>query len=239
MATCLRCKKQKTLIKAHIIPEAFWNLPDQSVGPMAMVSNSVNWKTKPSPIGPYDKQILCEQCDGSIGLLDQHAAENLLRDKSKTRYQNDIVGLYHYKNANAQIIISFIASLVWRASISSHHFFKRVSLGPYETKFFDLQEKGSPIELEESIIINEYDQDTPIMDPHMSRIEGLKTLAFQAERFLFHIKIDQRSFSPELKQVTLHPNREVISFVKSWEESKQKEAMLKIVSGLSKPKFWK
>jgi hypothetical protein len=226
-------------VKAHVIPKAFWNLPDQSAGPLAMVSNSSGWKTKPSRIGPYDEGILCEECDGIIGLLDQHAAENLLRDKSKTRYQYDVAGLLHYKKASAQIVISFIASLAWRASISSHQFFDRVSLGPYESKFFDLAENGKQIDLEESIVIMEYDQDTPIMDPHMSRIEDLKTLAFQAERFLFHIKVDQRSFSQELKQMTLHPNREVISLVKNWQESKQRDAMLKIVERISKPKFWK
>jgi hypothetical protein len=239
LAICRRCNKSKTLVKAHVIPRAFWNLPEQSAGPLAMVSNSPGWKIKPSRIGPYDTGILCEECDGIIGLLDQHAAENLLRDKSRTRYQNDIAGLYHYKNASAQIVISFIASLAWRASISSHHFFERVNLGPYESKFFELTDKGKQFELEESIIVMEYDQETPIMDPHMSRIEGLKILSFQTERFLFQIKVDQRPFSQELKQVTLHPSRKVISLVKNWEESKQKEALSKIVAGISKPKFWK
>jgi hypothetical protein len=239
MTTCRRCQQEKKLIKAHIIPEAFWNLPDQSAGPLAMISNIANRKPKPSPIGPYDTGILCEQCDGVVGLLDQHAIENLLRDKAKERYQNDIADLYHYRNARAKIIIPFIASVAWRASISTHDFFKRVSLGPYESKLFELMEGGSPAELEDSIIINEYDQDTPIMDSHMSRIEGLKTLALQAERFLFHIKVDQRPFSSELKLVTLNPNREVMSLVKSWDESKQKLVMSKILAGMSKPKFWK
>lgn len=206
---------------------------------MAMISNSAKWNAKPSPIGPYDNGILCEQCDGIIGLLDQHATENLLRDKSKTLYQNDLAGLYHYKKADSQIIISFVASLVWRASISSHNFFERVNLGPYEIKFFELLENLNPIELQESIIVIEYDQVTPVMDPHMSRIEGLRTLSLQAERFLFHIKVDQRSFSNDLRQVTLHPDRAVVSLVKSWDESRQKEAMLKITAGMAKPKFWK
>ncbi len=238
MPTCRRCQHHKPLIKAHIIPEAFWNLPDQAAGPMAMVSNTANWRARPSPIGPYDKEILCETCDGTIGKLDQHAVEHLLRNKSKTSYQNDIVGLYHYKSASPKQIISFVASLAWRASISRHNFFSRVNLGPFENKFFELMETGNSIVLEDSIIINEYDQDTPTADPHMSRIEGVNILSIQAERFLFHIKIDQRPFVGNLNMMTLHPDRPVISMLKNWNNSKQKNALMNMMKGITKPRFW-
>ena len=116
MALCKRCKTDKALVKAHIIPKAFWKIPDQKLGPLAMVSNLPGWRTTPSPIGPYDETILCEECDGFIGRFDQHATENLLRDRSNSKYQDDLFGLYRYQKADPKLIISFVASLAWRAS---------------------------------------------------------------------------------------------------------------------------
>ena len=239
LAICKLCGKDKELVKAHIIPKAFWNLPDQAAGPLAMVSNEPGWKTTPSRIGPYDESILCESCDGEIGKLDQHAVETFLRDKRKLSYQSNIHGLYVYPDANSQLIISFVTSLAWRASVSMHSFFSRVSLGPFESQFLQTFTTGNVGNLQESIVVMEYDQETPVMDPHMSRIEGIKVLAFQAERFLFQIKVDQRSFPDHFKLFALQSNRPVLSLLKKWDESRQRDAMLAIVKDMQRPKFWR
>jgi hypothetical protein len=125
---CCLCRENHWLIKAHIIPRTFWPLDG---GTPKLLSNKSGVFPSRSPQGVYDT-ILCEDCDGKVlGLLDQHAAETLLCGKPQALDTSTEIG-NRYPEADPQKIRLFAAAVAWRASVSKHGFFARISLGPYE-----------------------------------------------------------------------------------------------------------
>lgn len=239
MPVCQRCGIDKKLVAAHIVPKVFWGLPPQEAGSLAIVSDSDGWRTKRSPAGIYDENILCSSCDEFIGTFDQHGAENLLRGGSQRRQIGPDLVCREYSTAQANQIIRFMCSVLWRAAISKNSFYSRIDLGPYLSMVrnaFENQNCNGSLEF----IIEEFDKDSiPQMDPFMSRIETRRVATVFANRFLFHIKLDQQTFSSEMKKIAIQNGRPVITTIKNWETSKHRLVMYDLVKDLERPKFWK
>jgi hypothetical protein len=79
MATCKLCGHERKLIKAHIIPESFLALPTSDEGSAKILSSIKSVYPKTTRTGIYDDSILCQRCDGELGIFDQHAAEALIK----------------------------------------------------------------------------------------------------------------------------------------------------------------
>lgn len=132
MPTCKLCGNDRKLIDAHIIPRAFWRLPPAGEDAAKILSNSKGVHPRRMLEGVYDPNILCGECDGQLGKLDQHAAESLLHARpDNIKGFRQLMGR-RYEEADPARLRLFIASVAWRAPISHQTFFARVSLGPYE-----------------------------------------------------------------------------------------------------------
>lgn len=59
---CKGCGSDKKLIKAHIIPESFFAGLKTPGNHLLMVSDTLKYP-KRAPLGPYDKEILCHDCE--------------------------------------------------------------------------------------------------------------------------------------------------------------------------------
>ena len=243
MPQCSLCEKQRELVKSHIIPRAFWRLRDDGrtplTGPIAVINN-VDLRLEPSRLGPYDNTILCEECDGFLGRLDQHAAEKLVN--GTRHFHARVLGLeiLQYPEADAIVLTRFLASVAWRASKSRHKYFKRVDLGRYESEFKDIfyRHRNQIPKLE--CIIAEYDRaEVPQLDPAYTRMEGVRFLVVYANRFIFYLKIDKQPAPPEFRGLALTSGKPVLSMVRSWRSSKEARIMNKIVVAMPTPRFWK
>lgn len=243
MSTCRPCKNPRPLVESHIIPKSFWPLKDDNrsplIGPLAIVDN-VNFRPEPSRKGPYDKTILCEECDVALGQLDQHAAEKLLRGKRHSVVQLFGCRVLRYPDANPDIIIKFLASVAWRASKSSYKYFDRVKLGPYEDqlkKIFDWQANDRQ-SLE--CMIAEFDQaDVPQLNPTYTRLAGIRFLVLYANRFIFYLKVDKKPTPSDLQGLMLKEGRPVHSLVMTWSLLKEAKIMKKLAIKMPSPSFWK
>jgi hypothetical protein len=232
MPTCKLCKNDRKLISAHIIPRAFYAPPSPEGAAKILANKEGTWPRK-APIGVYDASILCEDCDGALGKLDQHAAEQLLQGKPTKEVMagaNQQVVARYYGNADASKMLLFIASIIWRASISSHEFFSRVELGPYE----DILRSMLLGHAEESdrvdAILAEFDTPAaPILDPHSTRFAGVNFWVVYASRYVLYLKLDRRGVPDPFAELALRRASEVISTVRSWEGSKELSVMQKIV----------
>ena len=81
---CKGCGEDKKLIKAHIIPEAFFmGLRFGNDEVPLIISGKSGEHPKRSPIGEYDKNILCHDCEGVFQKLDDYGARVLLEKKFK------------------------------------------------------------------------------------------------------------------------------------------------------------
>lgn len=232
MATCRLCGKDKKLIRAHVIPEALLALPSGDDEPAKILSNTPGVHPKRTLTGVYDSNILCEPCDGELGKLDQHAVENILRSTNvvDVRLGNKVMAR-EYRDADPEQVSKFIASVLWRASISSHNFFNRVKLGPYEEKIRSALLDAKQDDPSVRMLLAEFDKaDVSILNPHQTRTDGVRFWVIYASRFILYTKTDQQGAPSDLSQLTLTKGRAVTSIVRNWEGSKEYPLIARIAA---------
>jgi hypothetical protein len=239
MTECRMCKVEKNLVKAHIVPRAFQmhaSLPEET--PRVFSSNPAR-HPKRSPIGAYDPKILCSECDGNLGKLDQYASETLLSGQRR-RVDNQIDGTiagYEYGSADPIRLAAFVASVAWRASISNRDEFTAISLGPYEERVMRaLQADAFTLPQGVSIVLAEWDRDdVPQLYPHEHRFNGARTWLFYADRFIFYVKVAKTPFLSPFRDAELRPDSPVRTFVRNWTDSRERELMSSIVQRAPNP----
>jgi hypothetical protein len=242
LGICKLCGQSKNLIKAHIIPEAFFKLSKQNQAPMALIGAGPGGISIKSPLGPYDQNILCEPCDCKIlNEFDEHAIKTMLNSSNKVKLRRNDMQFIAYKDADPNLIQKFVASVIWRAAVSSHLFYRQVKLGPYEAILRNYILGHGSFELNRSILVVEYDfhLELPTTGPFNSKIDNLNLLRLQANRFEFYLKLDQRPFPSVWADVCIEQNKEIQSCLTDWPSSPHFKQMKEIVNKKKRPKFWK
>jgi len=138
-SVCRLCLQEKKLIKAHIIPEHFFNSLYDEKGQYIEVhmNEDKSESTKKRFKGIWDKTILCGDCDNSVlGKLDDYAAKIFWGYRNQelkfTDFQRPDQPLVQWRTAygiDTTRIKLFFLSLLWRADISKNIFFEDVNLG--------------------------------------------------------------------------------------------------------------
>jgi hypothetical protein len=78
MALCRMCSNDRKLIRAHVIPEAFFRVQRADGEPTFLITNTVGQYPKRAPIGVYDEGILCGDCENSFQAIDDYGIKVLL-----------------------------------------------------------------------------------------------------------------------------------------------------------------
>ena len=132
---CRLCGKDRRLVSSHIIPKSVVRQWTGCEGYYLVIGQKPY--SKRLRYGHTDSGILWEACEQSLGQYDEVGAEFFrLVGNFKKRLATGIVN--GRKRAFTEIefdgtaLLSFILSVVWRASVCSLDFFKGVSLGPLE-----------------------------------------------------------------------------------------------------------
>lgn len=230
---CHLCLKDRKLIKSHIIPESFF-LPLRSGKRVPVIhSNTPGVYPKRSPIGIYDKSILCSKCDSLIGEWDNYAQQLLLKD-----FAEDLAVLYGTKKVAYKIdsfnyhkLKLFFVSILWRASISNHYFYKRVKLGSYQSIARKMIMENDPGSAELfSVVIAKFSNPkvTSILDPHPDRIDGIKSYRFYMTGFVVHIKVDKRNYPALWKKFYIREGHPLWIILKDLHNSKDGQMMKQI-----------
>lgn len=81
-------------------------------------------------LGVYDPRILCRDCDGKLGDLDNYALWVCRRFPAEHTIRGD--GLFEMRDIDGDRFAMFVLSVLWRASITTRIEFAKVSLGSYE-----------------------------------------------------------------------------------------------------------
>lgn len=130
---CIFCLETKELLKAHIIPDAFFKSLKSSAGKPAIRLDDSPFRKK-APKGEYDDKILCKGCEKDhFEKLDDYAIKLLIPpikenpNASKEVYLK--IGPY-----NLSKLTLFVLSVLWRGHHSKRPFFKKIGLGPYEER---------------------------------------------------------------------------------------------------------
>ena len=132
---CKFCRQERKLVEAHVIPRSFFEI--DPANPPRLASNKDGVFPKRSPAGMYDTQLVCEDCERMFSPFDDYAQRLLVanREAAKPIYDGEQPIAYIYEAYDYQKLKLFFLSLLWRASESSHNFYRRIKLGPHERTY--------------------------------------------------------------------------------------------------------
>ena len=88
---CKFCGNDSKLIKAHIIPAGFFHRLKQGQEALEMITNKAGEYTKKSPVGVYDRTIVCNKCEAIWQEWDNYAQRLLAKEPLNGRalYKGD------------------------------------------------------------------------------------------------------------------------------------------------------
>jgi len=143
---CQCCVEKKKLMKAHIICEGFFCHLRPGKGTIELHTNTEGTYPKRASIGIYDKNILCVDCYQILGPWKNHAQKVLLHNFAENLaiYDGHKKVGYKIKHFDYKTLKLFFISLLWRASISKHQFYKHVSVGHFEKMLKEMIVSANP-----------------------------------------------------------------------------------------------
>lgn len=227
---CHLCLEHRNLIKAHIIPESFF-LPLKSGKRVPEIHSNIEGQyPKKTPTGIYDTSILCSKCDNAIGVWDNYAQQLLLKDFGEhlAVYHGSRKVAYRIDAFDYEKLKLFFISLLWRASISSQYFYKRVSLGPYERVLREMILKNDPGAPEDfPIVIAKFSDPivTGMLDPHKDNFEGINFYRFYMTGFVIYIKVDKGKMPEFLEPLYIRKGEPIWIILRDLDKSKDGKIM--------------
>lgn len=144
--SCKLCGETRRLVRAHIIPESFFR--DAQIGEEALhlIGGPNPRYARRSPIGVYDKNLVCAFCERLFGPWDTYAADLLINRRNAAfkpllidgrMVPAQVADPYDYEKLRM-----FVLSLLWRAGASSQPFFRRITLPVRIERLRDLIRNG-------------------------------------------------------------------------------------------------
>lgn len=196
---CKLCEKDKKLIKAHIIPKAFFRAlrVGDKPAPLVDVSPSADADVKRSPIGVYDMDLVCSGCESLFGDWDAYGQSVILNIDERVELKNDgkivadIVKNYDYDKLKL-----FFISLLWRASASQEKYYSQVELGLFENICKEMLLANNPgTDDEFSVVIARYPNPagSVIIEPQRAKWNGINWYLFYLSGHIAYIKVDKRN----------------------------------------------
>ena len=188
---------------------------------------------KKAPIGVYDKEILCEKCEGIFGIWDDYA-QSILKDEptgsTPSLSGNEKVG-YEIQQFDYSKIKLFFVSLLWRASVSKHSFYSRIDIGPYGAKAKIMIEENAPGSDEEfGVVLAKFDHPLgeTILDPHREKIQNVNYCRFYLGSYVAYIKVDKQRAPLPYRDFQIREDGPMYIIARDLERSKELPLMKKI-----------
>lgn len=230
---CHLCGQARKLIKAHIIPEAFF-VAHRKDGkrPSRLISNCKGERAKKSPVGIYDFNILCGECDGKLGLWDEYGIQLFIKDL-KSFAPSPVTGTpicFVRPEFDYVKLKLFVLSVLWRAHLTSQKFFERVQLGPYADALRDMIAMSDPGDGDDFCTVlscftlaDQLEMKAlPILDPHRERWQHVNAYRLGFGVLTAYVKVDQSKFGPSFRDVSLRPDQPLIVIQRSYEQSSER-----------------
>jgi hypothetical protein len=243
MPLCRLCSEDRSLVKAHIVPEAFFRVLRAEGETPLLVTNSGNHYPKRSPVGVYDQGILCETCESKFSKVDDYGIQVFLNRFEEIFRPLDRQGrlvAFEGRNVDQELLLRFLVATVWRASVSTHPYYGRVHLGPYESVAAKaLSAPDEPISDIFSAVLScwttreERDYFSQgLMNPFREQWEDINAYRFYFGRVVAHIKVSNQQFSTPLKELALTRQQVLYLVVRDFDKSKDLSAMVRMAKEL-------
>lgn len=237
MLLCRLCANAGKFVKAHVIPEAFFRvLRDGGAAPL-LITGTPSHFPKRSPIGVYDEGILCEACEPKFDRFDHYGVESLLVRLDELfrpiSHQGKIVA-YQAEGIDQKLLMQFLLATLWRASVSTHSFYRRVNLGPFEaTAKRAILNPDEPVSEVFSAVLSRWRVEGQhqksaggLMDPFRERWDGVNAYRFYFGHVVAYIKADRQNFVGPLRDLALQSGPNVTMVTRSFGKSSDFAAMV-------------
>lgn len=202
---CLSDLSDGNRCEAHIFPRGLLKaMSNDEYGKLLIVGTEM--KKRRAPIGSYDTDILCRDCDNKIGVYDDYAL-SFVKSVKLTSHPSGVG--WTASGVNQDRLKLFCISYLWRASITSRDEFRGVSLGSrHEENIRQLllnDSAGSPTEYTTIFARFESASDTAqgILFPARTRLRNLNFYeGYLPGLYKFWTKVDSQN-DPVLSSVSL------------------------------------
>lgn len=235
MNFCLLCLGQRTFIKAHAIPEAFFREMRIDGESPTLVSGMAGQYSKRAPIGVYDEEILCGECEAKFRQIDDYGIEVLLRKFGEVFHPIERAGKiagFESTTVDPNRLLQFLVTVLWRASVSSHDFYSKVDLGPHELLSRTAVTSSSTAlpTLFDAVLSRWRNEDenfptTAMLDPRRERWFGINAYRVYFGETVAYVKVDSQPFPPDLKAISLRSAPSVLVVSRAMSESKDLRAI--------------
>ncbi len=227
---CKGCGGERKLIKAHIIPRSFYMDLRNTEKFLHVVPSNPLLRVSRSNIGEYDTGILCHDCDQYLANFDDYGKQVLIDriHPFEEISRGGAVAGWTIQDCDATRLEKFILSILWRASISSRSFFRKIRLGPYEKTLKDHLWSKNPHHKSFSCVVAKFRESKKaqgahktILDPHPCRQDGKNYYKLYLGGYVILIKVDQRKSSPKIRSCELSKDRWCVVINRSFDSSKE------------------
>jgi len=230
--TCKFCQQDKKLIEAHIIPRSFHEpLKEGGQTPLIITSKEGVFPKK-SPIGIYDKEILCEECERKFSPWDDYGNKFLTQELQEERYliNNGEYLAYNFGQCDYVNLKLFFLSVLWRAAVSKQQLFRQVKLGPYEEKLRQLILNNDPGEVSDfSVALSKFDapaNETGILNPDRTTYDGVNHYRLYLGGYMAIIKVTNLPVPKVFEWLYIAPDKDVFCIMREFKTSKEYGAMV-------------
>jgi hypothetical protein len=236
MGICKMCGIDKKLIKAHIIPKAFFKEIANPKDDFPKIYSNDDYPRK-APIGIYDENILCEDCEKKFKEIDDYAVDFFIEENYEKKYYKK---KYPYVfniaiSANNKLLKLFAISLLWRGSVSKQPFYSDIQLGPFEEKAKELlinYEMGEK-ECFATSILEYTGRFIKIFNPYRKKIEGVNIYRIFLGKYGLLIKVDKQIGNSVFNE-TVIPHKGDFLVMKSLVENSQEIKIAKEIARYSR-----
>lgn len=237
---CTFCGQVKKLIQAHVIPEAFFRrLREGKRAPLLLRQHDY---PKRAPIGVYDAEMLCADCEAQFGAWDDYAqgllSDDLPEGTALRDEHGEVIG-WVVRQYRYDLLKLFFISLVWRASVSRQPFYRRIDLGPFEPRAKALiaaRDPGPPEAF--GVVLARFREDdlaVAMLDPHKQTLDA-NYVQFYLGGYVAYIKTDSRPASAQWKPFTMKPEGPLYLLAREMSRSKELGVMRKVFALSKQPK---
>jgi hypothetical protein len=234
-STCKFCGSESKLIKAHIIPAGLFRRLQKGDKPLELMTNKAGEHIKKAPIGVYDRTIVCGKCEKIWQEWDEYA-QQLLTDgplNGRIIYHENKALCYVVDSYDYQKLKLFFISLLWRAAVSSHPFFSKVSIGEFEDiAKWHIVSRAPGNSSDFSITLARFENPLakPILDPHTEKFSDVNYVRFYLSGYIAYIKVDHKPAPMPLAVITLSEKTPLYILCRDFTKSKELDLMRKIIT---------
>lgn len=237
VSRCQVCGEGPT-VRSHLLPRALAH--DTRAGSSHLRVGSINddgFET--SRAGIFDDGILCDEHEQKLRPFDTYAVKFCRTFDERRADLGE--GRFLIKPVDADLLVRFAVSVIWRFSVSTRRESPKVELGAFGKPFQDIVFDSASCDREPALIIWANTSELTNLKgfsilPACGRQLGRRYWSFMVSGISFVLKVDSQPTHPRVALLPINGRNFILSTFKPFDTSHEFGEMLKIAQRMGRPK---